>query len=112
MDILTEAMENTCLSDGPEASDQLQFRPQADSGIEERVLDNIPRYLFRVASPHSDGNTNERWVLSESAHRNRSSSTEDIFSNLDTMKRKRTAQILNLHLRWLRRGNEEDNFIS
>lgn len=98
MDNLAEAMENTRLSDGHEESEQLQFRPQADSGIAETVLNYMPRYLFRVVSPHSDGNTNERWVFPESALRNRSSSTKDIFSTLDTMKQTKTAQTLNSHL--------------
>lgn len=112
MDILTEAMENTRLGDAPGESEQLQFRPQADSGIAETVLNNIPRYLFRVASPRSDGNTNEIWVRSESAHRNRNSSREDIFSNLDSKKRTEVAQTLNLHLRWWPKGSYEDNFVS
>ena len=112
MDILTEAMGNTRLGDGPEALEQLLFRPQADSGIVETVLDNIPRYLFRVASPRSDGNMNEIWVRSESAHWNKSSSTEDIFSNLDSKKRAKIARTLDLHLRWWPKGTYEDNFVS
>ena len=111
-DDLTEAMEKFRLSDGHEESEQLQFRPQADGGIAETVLDNIPRYLFRVASPRSNGNTNEIWVRSESAHWNKSSSTEDTFSNLDSKKRTEIAQTLNLHLRWWRNGSNVDNFVS
>lgn len=105
-------MEKFRLSDGHEESEQLQFRPQADGGIAETVLDNIPRYLFRVASPRSNGNTNEIWVRSESAHWNKSSSTEDTFSNLDSKKRTEIAQTLNLHLRWWPKGSYEDNFVS
>lgn len=112
MDIITEGMGNTRLSDGPEALEQLLFRPQANSGIAETVLNDIPRYLFRVASPRSDGNTNEIWVRSESARRNRNSSTEDIFSNLDSEKRTEIARTLNLHLRWWPKGSYEDNFVS
>ena len=107
MDNLTEAIGNTHLSD-----DQLQFRPRADSGIAETVLKNIPRYLFRVASPRSNGITNEIWVRSESAHWNKSSSTEDFFSNLDCKKRTEIAQALNLHLQWLQNGGNKDSFVS
>ena len=86
MDNLAEAMEITHLSDRHEEPQQLQFRPKADSGIAETVLKNIPRYLFRVASPRSNGDTNEIWVRSESAHWSKSSSTGDIFPNLDCKK--------------------------
>lgn len=112
MDLLTESMANTCLNDGPEELEQLLFRPQAGSGITKTVLDDIPRYLFRVASPHSDGNTNETWVRSDSSYRNKASSMEDIFFNLDAEKRAKIAQILNLHLRWWPKHGAEDNFVS
>lgn len=112
MDQLTENMENTRLSDGPTESEQLLFMPQADSGIGDMALHHIPRYLFRVASPRSDGNTNETWVRSESAHREKDSSMEDIFFNLNSEKRANIAKILNLHLRWWPKSGLEDNFVS
>ncbi|OJJ45211.1 hypothetical protein ASPZODRAFT_167684 [Penicilliopsis zonata CBS 506.65] len=106
MDSITDALENTRLSD----LEQVHLRPQ-DSGTSE--IDNVPSYLFRVASPLSYGETNERWVLSESVYQNRSSSTEDIFSNLDNEKRTRVAEMLNLHLRWWpQNGDQQDNFVS
>ena len=86
MDGLTEAMERTNLSGRHsrlEELEQLLFQPQPESGVAETALDNIPRYLFRISSPRSDGFTNEIWVKSEAAHRNKISSTEDIFFNLD-----------------------------
>ncbi|RHZ60739.1 uncharacterized protein CDV56_107313 [Aspergillus thermomutatus] len=112
MDNLTESMRNTHLEDGPGELEQLLFRPQADSGLAEKALDNIPRYLFRVVSPRSDGETNRIWARSESAYRKRSSSLEDIFFLLDKKKRTTIARTLNVHLRWWPKEGLEDNFVS
>ncbi|KAF2997762.1 hypothetical protein E8E15_000190 [Penicillium rubens] len=115
MDVLTESIGRTHLSDGPHGPgelEQLLFEPQAESGIADTVLDNIPRYLFRIASPRSDRCTNEIWVRSESAYCNKISSTEDIFFNLNNEKQADIAQILNLHLRWWPKRGLEDNFVS
>ncbi|KAF4231148.1 hypothetical protein CNMCM8980_005372 [Aspergillus fumigatiaffinis] len=112
MDNLTESMRNTHLDDGPEELEQLLFRLQGDSGLAEKALDNIPRYLFRVVSPRSDGETNGIWACSESAYRKRSSSSEDIFFLLDNKKRTTIARTLNVHLRWWPKEGLEDNFVS
>lgn len=112
MDSLTETMDNVRLEDSCGELEELLFRPQADSGLPENALDQIPRYLFRVVSPRSDGETNETWVRSESAYRNRESSMEDIFFGLDTKKRTTIARTLNLHLRWWPKDDVEDNFVS
>jgi hypothetical protein len=112
MDDLTESMRNTRLDDGPEELEQLLFRPQADSGLAEKALDNIPRYLFRVVSPRSDGETNGIWARSESAYRKGSSSSEDNFFLLDNKKRTTIARTLNVHLRWWPKEGLEDNFVS
>lgn len=109
MEILTETLRNTRLSDEPE---QLVFRPQADSGLAENALDNIPRYLFRVVTPRSDGKTNGTWARSQAAYQNRDSSLEDIFFHLDYEKRTTIAHTLNLHLRWRPKNGFEDNFVS
>lgn len=112
MESLTKAMGSTRLSDEPEEPEQLLFNPSPESGIEEAVLDNIPRYLFRLATPKSAGITNERWVCSESVRQNGTSSKGDIFFNLDTTKRTDVARTLNTHLRWDKMYNPEDNFVS
>ena len=115
MDGLTEAMERTNLSGRHsrlEELEQLLFQPQPESDVAETALDNIPRYLFRISSPRSDGFTNEIWVKSEAAHRNKISSTEDIFFNLDNEKRADIAQILSLHLWWSPKYGLDDNFVS
>lgn len=112
MDSLTETMANARLDDQSGELEELLFRPQTDSGLPENALDHIPRYLFRVVSPRSRGETNETWVRSELAYRNRESSKEDIFFGLDTKKRTTIAQTLNSHLRWWRELDLEDNFVS
>ncbi|KAJ5900127.1 hypothetical protein N7495_004871 [Penicillium taxi] len=96
---LTETLRNFGLSDAPEDSEHLLFRPQADSGLALTAFDQIPRYLFRVASPKSTGTTNETWVCSESTSQNRNSYTDGIFFDLNIEKRTTIARTLNLHLR-------------
>lgn len=112
---LTQAMGNTHLSDRREGDgevDQLLFQPRAENGISDTVLRNIPRYLFRIASPYSDGATDAKWAKSQSAVSRDGSSTEDIFRNLDDEKRAHVATVLNLHLRWWPKEGAQDNFVS
>lgn len=91
---------------------QLLFSPNQNSGIREDILDNIPRYLFRVVFPGSCGTANERWVQSGSASQQNRYLKEDIFSNLNYNKRKVTAHMLNSHLRWWPNSGVDDNFVS
>lgn len=55
MESLTETMRNARLGGPSEDPEHLLFNPQEGSGLAPTALDEIPRYLFRVASPHSDG---------------------------------------------------------
>lgn len=112
IDNITQSMRNTHLRDVPEEPEQLLFNPNPNSGVAESVLDNVPRYLFRVATPKSAGITNETWVRSDAAIWDRDASMEDIFFNLDTKKRTEVAEILNLHLRWWPKDDLLDNFAS
>ncbi|KAI9374870.1 hypothetical protein BJX61DRAFT_540374 [Aspergillus egyptiacus] len=111
MDRLVETFEHTSLNGGPHQPEQLLFNPPPDSGL-QNALDNIPRYLFRVASPKSDGETTETWVHSHAASKDMSNSCEDIFSDLDDDKRTIIARTLNVHLRWWPKNGLEDNFVS
>ena len=111
MDTIVDPMRNTHLDDPFEEEEQLLFSPGADSGLRENALKDIPRYLFRVASSKSDGETNTTWVRSKLACRDRTSSLEDIFSLLSDEKRTTVARTLNMHLRWWP-GNPDDNFVS
>ncbi|KAL2830890.1 hypothetical protein BDW59DRAFT_158325 [Aspergillus cavernicola] len=112
MNDLVEIMRTTDLSDKP---DELLFNPPANSRLATDALDNIPRYLFRVVSPHSDGITNEAWVHSKAASNRMNTGfppPEDIFSNLDTQKQRMIAEILYLHLKWKGDDYLEDNLVS
>ncbi|KAL5359330.1 hypothetical protein BJX96DRAFT_183677 [Aspergillus floccosus] len=113
MEALSQLMTRTSLSDVSIKPKQLLFRPQINSGLAAGALDNIPPHLFRVVSPRSDGQTNGVWVHSESAYREKASSLEDIFYNLDSEKGKNIARTLNHHLRWWpKHDGMEDNFVS
>lgn len=109
MDALTNQMGNAHLNDTPNEPQCLPFCPPEQMRIS---LDNIPRFLFRIATPRSDGVTNETWVHSQSALENAPLSQEDIFSNLNPQKRINVAGTLNKHLRWWPKDGPEDNFIS
>ncbi|KOS47657.1 hypothetical protein ACN38_g1315 [Penicillium nordicum] len=112
MESLTETMRNARLGGPSEDPEHLLFNPQEGSRLAPTALDEIPRYLFRVASPHSDGTTNGTWVRSKSAYQNPTFSTEDVFFGLNADKRTTIARTLNLHLRWWPQGDVIDNFVS
>lgn len=110
--ILAERLRNTHLSIRPGEKEQLLFNPGADAEITRDVLCNIPRYLFRIVSPLSGGETDGIWMRSEAASRNMSSSREDIFFGLNSEKRETIARTINVHLRWLLTDDFEGNFVS
>ncbi|EDN08841.1 predicted protein [Histoplasma mississippiense (nom. inval.)] len=109
---LTDSMRNTHLSDSLGEPECLLFNPQGDTSWLQERLDKIPRFLFRVASPRSDGETNETWVRSESASRDKVRCQEDTFSALNSERRRVIARALNEHLRWWPKYNSNDNFVS
>ncbi|KAL4928874.1 uncharacterized protein BDV17DRAFT_291201 [Aspergillus undulatus] len=106
-------MRNTGLGDTPiaEEPEQLLFNPPPDIGLAPDALDNIPRYLFRIVSPRSDGKTDATWVRSEAAEQNKDSSRQDIFESLDSQKKAVIARTLSKHL-WWKKDDVEDNFVS
>lgn len=112
MDDLTETMESARLEDGPQEPEYLLFEPKEDSGLPQEALNRIPRYLFRVVSPRSDGITSEKWVRSKAVKENGRSPPKDIFFNLDSSKKVTVARTLNLHLRWWPKKKLRDNFVS
>ncbi|KAL4733011.1 hypothetical protein BDV11DRAFT_100834 [Aspergillus similis] len=113
MDALTQALESTHLDNPPSQNpEQLPFNPSPDSNLARHALDNIPRYLFRVASPKSDGQTDAEWVRSEAATLNTYTSRKDIFANLNPTNRRIIACTLNRHLRWWPKDELQDNFVS
>ncbi|KAL4745489.1 hypothetical protein BDW72DRAFT_53469 [Aspergillus terricola var. indicus] len=113
MDALTQVLESTHLDNSPsQHSEQLLFNPSPDSNLARHALDNIPRYLFRIVSPKSDGQTDAEWVRSEAATLKTYSSRKDIFANLNPQSRKVVACTLNRHLRWWPKDDLHDNFVS
>ncbi|KAE8131261.1 hypothetical protein BDV38DRAFT_288860 [Aspergillus pseudotamarii] len=112
VDNLTETMNAAHLHDVHDGRGVLPFCPPTNASRMLKALNNIPTFLFRVASPYFDGETNETWVRSESSKRGNTSSLEDIFHGLNDTKRRIVAQTLNKHLRWWPKEDLEDNFIS
>ncbi|KAJ9365395.1 hypothetical protein C8Q69DRAFT_528711 [Paecilomyces variotii] len=110
--ILAERLRNTHLSIRPGEKEQLLFKPRADAELTRDVLCNIPRYLFRIVSPLSGGETDGIWMRSEAASRNMKSSREDIFFGLNFEKRETIARTINVHLRWRLTDDFEGNFVS
>ncbi|RMJ25272.1 hypothetical protein PHISP_03848 [Aspergillus sp. HF37] len=109
MDALTDQMGNAHLNDTPNEPECLPFFPPEHMEIS---LDSVPRFLFRIATPFSDGETNETWVHSQSASEDAPLSKEDIFTNLSPQRREDVAGTLNKHLRWWPKDGPEDNFVS
>ncbi|KAL4919442.1 hypothetical protein BDW62DRAFT_199754 [Aspergillus aurantiobrunneus] len=112
--ITKQTLQYTSLDDTapPQEPEQLAFNPHEDLGIAPSALDDIPRYLFRVVSPCSDGQTDSAWVRFEAACRNTESSRQEIFQNLESQKKEVVAHTLNKHLRWWPKDDVEDNFVS
>ncbi|GES62290.1 hypothetical protein ATEIFO6365_0005026700 [Aspergillus terreus] len=112
MERLADTLRNIHVDESIEEANQVLFRPPTGSGFRRTAFHEIPRYLFRVVTPCSDGMTDETWVRSELACQDHKSSTEDVFFNLNDAKRKVIAQTLNVHLRWWPKGSLRDNFVS
>ena len=100
---LTERLQALSLSE------HLLFNPIGDKLWLRRQLDDIPRYLFRVYTPASDGTTDEVWVKSKAASHDTANSRTDIFPINDN---EQVADMLNIHLRWKGNPLDGDNFVS
>ncbi|CEI63493.1 unnamed protein product [Fusarium venenatum] len=103
LDILQYQLQNLSVFD-PEC---LPFRPTGDSERGHKAFDAVPRYLFRVFTPKSQGKTNESWTKSMDARYEVADSKVDIFARPN---KQRTAEMLYRHLRWLE--GPEDNLVS
>ena len=101
------------LADGFQAlsidSDHLLFNPQQDKASLREKFNTIPRYLFRVSTPKSDGTTDKIWVKSKDARWVKDSRRIDFLSIQD---KKEAAAILNKHLRWKGQPEDRDNLVS
>lgn len=91
-----------------EEPDCLLFNPVAEKAWLREKFANIPHFLFRISTPHSDGTTDNTWVKSKDARYRRSSRNRDLFEIRDEVQ---AAGLLNRHLRWTKKG-DPDNFVS
>ena len=87
----------------------LLFNPIGDKAGLRAKLDDVPRYLFRISTPKSDGTTDKFWVKSKDARHGRMNSREDVLELDDNQQ---VASLLNRHLRWWGKANDPDNFVS
>ena len=86
----------------------VRFSPRTYARWSNFELQPIPRFLFRVYTPKSDGFTDEHTVSSRDAAAGQHLSDEDIFS---TQTPEETARLIADHLSW-RRGPRRDNLVS
>lgn len=103
---LTDRLETLHISE-PE---YLLYNPDEDRLWLRQKFDSIPRYLFRVSSPCSDGwSTDRLWVRSKAGRHGRAIRNKDIFTQNNNV----VAKMLNVHLRWWGRSDDlDDNFVS
>ncbi|QGA15961.1 hypothetical protein EYB26_003628 [Talaromyces marneffei] len=91
--------------------DCLPFCPPEDVERRREKFDEIPRYLFRIFTPKSQGTTDEVWTKSKdarpSARSTVATSMIDIFARGN---KEETAAMLHRHLRWKEGPN--DNLVS
>ncbi len=102
---LTEKLQALGLSEPK----YLPFNPTGDKGWLREKFDEIPRYLFRVSTPKSDGTTDRFWVKSKDARRACADSRVDV---LASDRNQHVASMLNRHLRWWGKSTDSDNFVS
>jgi len=100
---LTDDLRNTTLDDNG-----LLFSPHAHARWSDLKLEPIPRFLFRVYTPRSDGFTDETTACSRDATAEKHGSNEDIFA---TQTPCATAKIIADHL-WWTRDERSDNLVS
>lgn len=93
---ITEQLSATSIS-SPPPPDSVPFKPQSSLRWKNLHLDPIPRYLFRVYTPRSDGYTDDQWCRSRDAVNNQPNAKRDIFQTRD---RHTTAEDIAGHLLW------------
>lgn len=90
-------------------ADFLLFEPDEDCAWLRQSLDDIPRYLYRITTPRSDGTTDAVWTKSKDARYMRPHSTVDLLARQDKLA---VARMLSRHLRWLGTPSDPDNLVS
>lgn len=109
---MSEDLAKDTLSLDPEVQDAqpkdcLPFNPVGTEEWTKDTFEEVPRYLFRVATPTSGGQTTNSWAKSKDAANARASSQTDIFARSAP----RVANMLDKHL-WKKENNKFDNFVS
>ncbi|KAH9811372.1 hypothetical protein Tdes44962_MAKER10401 [Teratosphaeria destructans] len=100
---LSSAFSNASLDDRP-----VLFSPSSYPRWTERALEPVPRFLFRVYTPRSDGFTDDTVVCSRDANAGKPGSTKDVFA---TQALPATAKSIADHLRWYW-NDSGDNLVS
>ena len=85
----------------------LLFRPSNENAWLWEKFNAVPRYLFRVFTPNSHGETNRTWTKSMDARDGNQNSRVDIFARES---KEEVAGMLYRHLRWF--PGPEDNLVS
>ena len=84
------------------------FNPTGDRAWLKNSFDNVPRYLFRVSTPKSDGTTDKVWVKSKDCKNCHRTGKDDILASGDN---KLVAGMLNRHLRWSGTPSDLDSLV-
>ncbi len=103
---LTEGLQALSLREQPE---YLLFNPTGDKTWLKERFNHIPRYLFRVSTPKSQGTTDRFWVKSKDAKCGSVYSEVDILAHGDNQQ---VAGMLNRHLRWEGEPEDTENLVS
>src|SRR5450756_949902 len=102
---LTDALDVLTFSE-PEC---LLFNPTGRNSLLREGFNDIPRYLFRIFTPMSDGETDRFWAKSKDASNDRSDCGEDILSRDNE---EEVASMLSRHLNWKSTYEDSDNLVS
>ncbi|KAF2844502.1 hypothetical protein T440DRAFT_503007 [Plenodomus tracheiphilus IPT5] len=85
---------------------ELLFCPKGDKTRAKQSFPNNPRFLYRITTPKSRGQTTRSWTKSMDATLGRPSMNTDIFALDDNC----AGEMINHHLRWER--SKTDNLVS
>ena len=104
---LSKQLEATSICAPPTS---VPFSPQSSSRWEKTHLGPIPRYLFRVYTPLSDGFTDDQWCISRDAlfEKDFANAYPDVFQTEDPHT---TAEDIAGHL-WWSKSHRQDNLMS
>lgn len=93
MEALTRQLQASTLG----VNDSLPFDPGSSDQFQHVRLGSVPRYLFRLYTPYSDGDTDAIWVKSRDFLHNNREAYQDIFQ---TTNKQVTAGRIWGHLDW------------